>query len=764
MLENDQADIFEDQVRRIAKALWPQVKYQGATFAYNQERDAVFTTDECIHLVEATTSKKRAKAEQDAEKLAKLKRDIRPSSGDKAIQCWFITKQEPTADQRDAINKVTKKSNTAINCLSFVQFQSKLINADNYLDTRDSYFFGSIQDPRQDKKESDLIYIETDITDKNNSKWKISDICKKLIDGSRLLLLGDYGAGKSMTLREVYKRLKNDYFKSNNFKFPVYINLREHQGQQDPEEILDRHAKKIGFEPRSHLVKAWNSGYTYLILDGFDEITTYGIQGKWNKLKDVRYRSMTPIRKFIKQSSPDTGIILAGRVYLFDTETEMISSLCDDIDFTQLKLNDFTEEQIKLYLIKNSISTSVPEWMPSRPLLLGTLILRGILKDIETNNSLQGRAIDPGYGWDMLLDEISKRESKIDIGIDPPTVRNLYDRLATKARETQDGLGSFGQKDLMDIFFDVCQYQADEQALLLLQRLPGLGVDSPTEGTRKFVDEDFCDACRASDIISFILNPYTFNKNIFQGFLYALGKTGMSVSRHKTYTHEITAKQLNASIDSLKSEPNCEYAKFDLINIAKECNFNIGTALTISNVLAHELDLLTSSDLSSVEFSECYFYNLELPPSNIDNLFPHFKQCYIGNLKGRISREDLPNGVFSTNCEIESYSQGTDTVDDILSMPIGIGIKVALTILRKIYTQKGSGRLETALYRGLNTNSIRYVADVLKILHSNCIIDTYQRRGATIWLPIKTQRRRVNRLLSAPSTSGDSLLDILSQL
>ena len=58
--ENEQ---FEDEVRRIARELWPDREFSGATKFDGREVDGVFETEDCIHIVEATTSRRKQKAE-----------------------------------------------------------------------------------------------------------------------------------------------------------------------------------------------------------------------------------------------------------------------------------------------------------------------------------------------------------------------------------------------------------------------------------------------------------------------------------------------------------------------------------------------------------------------------------------------------------------------------------------------------------------------------------------------------------------------------
>ena len=68
---DDQQD-FENTVRRIARSLWPDAAYQGAQIVDGRERDGVFETEDVIHLIECTVSKKMDKAKIDMKKLLEL--------------------------------------------------------------------------------------------------------------------------------------------------------------------------------------------------------------------------------------------------------------------------------------------------------------------------------------------------------------------------------------------------------------------------------------------------------------------------------------------------------------------------------------------------------------------------------------------------------------------------------------------------------------------------------------------------------------------
>jgi hypothetical protein len=481
MTEQEQEKIFENEVRRIARELWPQAEYDGALMLEGRERDGIFETEECVHLIECTVSRTQQKAKDDAQKLATLAKKLQPKHPQKAIKCWFITREEPSPDQRTII----REKHNSVTALSFHQFQGKLIDAGSYLSLRLNYPFGSVRDPANPSSRENVEYVPLDLIEvSTNAPWSVSEIQQALIESKRLIVFGDYGSGKSMTLREIFRELRSAYLKNKTVRFPLYINLRDHFGQTNPAEVLERHARNIGYPHPSHLVRAWRAGYVILLIDGFDELTTLGIQGLWKRLHEVRYRAMEVVRLFVRDQPNDAGLVLAGRAHFFDSARERRNALHPTSGFIELALNEFNDEQIQRYLMKQGLAGSVPDWMPSRPLLVGYLAASGVLKDAFSGNLGKGSvAGDPAKGWDYILDRVCEREAGIEAGIDGPTVRRILERLATLARQSQSGLGPLSGEQIASAFLEVCGYQPDEKGSLLLQRLPGLGI---RQGRRRY--------------------------------------------------------------------------------------------------------------------------------------------------------------------------------------------------------------------------------------------------------------------------------------
>lgn len=168
MTDPEQDRLFEDEVRRIARELWPQAEHDGAMVLEGRERDGIFETEECVHLVECTVSRTQQKARDDAQKLTTLAKKLQPKRPQKAVKCWFITREEPLAEQRAAI----KEKNGTVIVLSFAQFQGKLIDVGSYLGLRMNYPFGSVRDPANPSSREGIEYVPLDLIElSTQSLW-----------------------------------------------------------------------------------------------------------------------------------------------------------------------------------------------------------------------------------------------------------------------------------------------------------------------------------------------------------------------------------------------------------------------------------------------------------------------------------------------------------------------------------------------------------------------------------------------------------------
>lgn len=755
---------FENEVRRIARSRWPDAQYSGASLINGRERDGVFETEDVIHYVEATTSKRADKARSDTKKLFELMSLQQKSGSMKGSIGWFVTKDEPTADQREEVKKYGKQQ---IKALSFSQFQQAVVDVSGYLSARANHFFGSIKDPTTGEINTKIEYVPLDLVNiESDQTYEIENITEGLRKGNSYALLGDYGAGKSMTLRQIYFSLAEKYKVSGTPLFPLYINLREHSGQDDPTEVIQRHARRVGFEKANTLVNAWRAGFVIPILDGFDEITSLGITASRNKMKEARRRSLEAIRKLIEQTPSSVGVIIAGREHFFNNKEERYDSLKLRKDTIDLNLNEFTSKQIQKYLRNNHREgkQKIPSWMPTRPLLVGYIVSRGLLDTLPEDEL----TLDHIDGWDYLLDRIFEREANISPNLDGSTLRKILERLATIVRSSPDGLGPITQKQIRDAFIDICETEPDDQANLLLQRLPGLGVYRNEEDSRIFVDVELSGICRARDITDFVVNPYDcLNDQQWRDAMSlantCAGNDAITKVCRNLRNYNVDLKVMIEQIVSMLNKTSgLDALRADIAAVLCSLPCPSSQKFIVEEGVYDGMELVfenTGDDFNNVIFKDCFFSLISIDTHCNSESLPVFEGCAIIKIRGRASRKDLPESNFNDDTDIEEFSESAGTQSSILNIGgLSKGEKVLLSILRKLFIQSLGGRAESALTRGLELNDRQLVPELIRLLQQRNLINIVNKGDGTIIVPVRKELHRVRSILSAPSNSNDILL------
>jgi hypothetical protein len=731
---------FEQQVKNVASRLWPEAIGGGSEVIEGKERDGVYITDDAVQLIECTISKTKEKAEKDIGKLSSLVKQMQKKYPDKAVKGWFITLEEPTADQRAVANN----QGYLVFACSFDKFQSKLINVPDYFSCRANYPFGSVRDPKTGEIKVLDEYVDTDLIDiiNENNVLDIKKIADQVLHGKRICVIGFYGVGKSMALKEVYKIQQRSYNSKYTVKFPVYLNLRDHHGQTSAVEAIERHARNIGFGHPEHLVRAWRAGFVNLILDGYDEIAVFGWTGKSSTLKDIRYKSMELIRDFIKNNPSNGGILLAGRRNYFDSIREGERALNLSTKDLIVRIGDFSTDQVKKYLNKKGLNSNIPPWIPTRPLLLGYLAAKGILTETAGSNGM----VEPAEGWNYLLEEISKREASIEAGLSADTIREIIEGISGIARAFQNGLGPIYQNDLEKVFKDKCGYPPDDRALVLLQRLPGLIPQDEQDGSRYFIDQVFASIAKAGDIFYYVVNPYDYkfasdprnwqeslDEDGVQMLTYRLGNLESSIVEESI----VQAKKIGADVLAVDLLMTLNYSGKPWTR----------ERITFQNVLIPTFEIKKEVDWSRIQFYETIFRELSVEELPELDTSPTFKSCIIGTMIGCSNVEMIAKEIIDEST-VDNYEIAETTTTAILNLDIPIPAKVGLTILKKLYLQSGGGRQENSFYRGLTSNEQAYIPNILEYFkHADIAIMSKRSGSNTVWQPVRSQTNRIRQIL-----------------
>lgn len=741
---------FEKKCTQIAHLLWPFAHVAGSIMAGGRERDGVFITEECVHLLEYTELRTKDKAEKDGKKLSDFIPEYQRKYPDKGVKGWFITSDEPTADQKSAILK--EKNGNRISAISFETFKSKLVNVPEYFSCRDNYNFGSVKDPGSSSNEPKVGFVQNELIECGSGDSLTPDeLLQREANGERWVFLGEYGSGKSMTLRYFYNHLKQKYLAGKISQFPIHINLRDHNGQDDSSEIIERHCKKIGYSNSGHLVRAWRAGLSILLLDGFDELAPLSFTKHSPRFKEVRKHAMLGIKKLISETPRESKVIVVGRSNYFDDIADRCNCIGIDSYWKEFQISDFTESQMVDYLHRYDIRGKIPTWMPKRPLLIGYLASHGIIKELLSHPD---EYVVPAQGWDHLISLICKRESEIEISLDGDTVRQVLERISTTARKSSNGLGPLFEADFTKSFESIVGNAPDKGSFNIIQRLPGIGIDNQIDGSRKFIDADLCDACRAGDLIKVLLDPYGKEKEIYEDSLYLSGNTCIDMVVYKIEQGVIPKGQIIQSINMISKLGKFGVLKYDFVQLAKRTGTDIDSInLNISGIDISRLELDDWGFWKNITFSDCFVNDMYIDADDLKNM-PSFNQTYISNIYG-INPEhfnEIKDHMFMS-CEVENIHNYSETNKQIFDLSLCLPEKLLLSILRKVFIQRGKGRVENALTSGVETGSQKYAADILAILQKYKYIYPTTNSTERIWHANRDKQDEVKEILKDPIRS-----------
>lgn len=773
---------FEREARRVARALFPNAGGYAPVIVDGRERDGVLNDGDTIHILEATTNPGKKKAEADLQKSIELKKSIMRQFPDHNFKIWFVTEKDPTADQMSVAIDARKKARCPVIAMSLNAFGQKLVDAPAYLEARQNYTFGSVRNPNPKVAQGRLSedqFIPLDMIDVATKATISPDALVTIFkeNAGLYLLLGDFGAGKSMTMRHIFYRLRDLYRTGKDSKFPIYLNLRDHIGQDEPSSALYDHGAKIGFTNPETLVRAWRAGFAHLFLDGFDEIASSRFRSDSKGLRTVRKRAMTLVRRFVEEHPSDgAALFISGRENYFGSAAERNQALgIDDRDVTSFTLNEFTNDQVQEYLRKLGLSGEfVPDWLPSRPLIVGYLAVLQILRKDGPDLASMSRA----EGWDYVLDRIAAREGRQieDLGGQTDAVRMFVDRLATRARSTSSGRGPISTKDMVDTFKQIIPSSPDEAAQQLLTRMAGLTVAAEEtaavvatavdqEDAREFVDNDLVDAARAGDVVRFIHHSY--DESLNQLFadpdtLTTMGDLGVEVAVYKL--RELSIGQATSALKVAAEQLMAPALAIDIFRVMslKEIGVLDPTkgrqSVTISDGYFGELELAPGVDMSSVTLRDCMINNLYLDQHGGEILGPRFEGCQIEQVFGAVSYDDLPKDLFDKNTGVASFKSDLETNSEIRQRDLQPSVRVLLTSLRKLFLQAGRGRRENAFYRGLGDNEKVYVADVLALVARHHFAHPHKLGGPIVWIPDRGKMREAMDILYAPQQSQAEII------
>lgn len=742
---------FENEVRTIARALWPAPPGDGAARVIDgRERDCIFELEDITHYLEVTANNSLEKVRHDVQKMVQY-RDTQTKRG-RPVKLWIITQFEPSPHQLEHCR------NNGVQIMALSEFRRHIIDAPSYMSCRVLHQFGSATNPSNDSVDvSGVKYQPVKILNERSGKTlSVQDIADLLIQPREIVLIGDYGMGKSLNIREVFLRLQKRYISSKGeTPVPVVLNLRQHWGQDEPSEAIRRHANLIGFSKPDQLIRAFHAGRLALLLDGFDEISGT----PWTrlpKLTVLRKNAVKLISNFVTQARGRCSVLIAGREHFFDSKSEMLEAFSLSPEYVLLSLTEFTDDEASSYLTKFGLSGPLPTWFPKRPLLLASLAARGLIGEVLDSQE----KVEPAEAWDKLLNLICHREAQIHKYLDASGIRRMLEILAGETRSSTANLGPITESQIAEAFRAVVDIYPDETARPLLQRLPGLTARDHQDGSRSFMDDQLLDVLRGGLLRQYIENPWQ-DPGAGQ-WQHGIGSLGAQVVATKMVELEKPDVQLNVATKQAIERWAAPTLALDLGVVMQYLSLALGddrdivdfNGMTITGGTIETLDLANLPAPYRLSLDSCLIGELVLPTEPLTDLT--LVNCMIEKVIGASDKTMLPDWI--QGCDVAQF-------DDVLTNAVileeskqPLSVRVLLTILRKLYIQGGGGRRENAFSRGLDPKMQRFVDPVLELIESEGLASRVKNRGYAVWYTTSGQKSRVVNILTNYGRSDDPVV------
>ena len=208
---------FEEKVRSVATHIWNgECKPQNVG---GVDIDGVILSGSDAQIfIEITEERAVNKVREDVIKLVTA-RNAYLQGFQSFPRCYCVVDGQITTGMLDA----AKPHN--VNVLSYTDFSKIFFDFDKYRFARETVAFGSALNPLTGAKD-DREYIDvTYIVDDFGKEIGVQDIIKMLGNGDHVVLLGEYGTGKSRCFKQIFKELASTANQTN--LYPIAIDLRD---------------------------------------------------------------------------------------------------------------------------------------------------------------------------------------------------------------------------------------------------------------------------------------------------------------------------------------------------------------------------------------------------------------------------------------------------------------------------------------------------------------------------------------------------------
>jgi hypothetical protein len=739
---------LEDTVRSIASLKW-QTEALPRNLA-GIDFDAVLdvSSEEQV-VIEITEENNLDKLRQGIVRIAAY-RTSRLNEG-VLVRGYIILRSVPSRSLLDTAE------HNRVRVMSANQFLDEFFRYDSYIKFRGEQAFGSAVNPITGQPDP-VPYIPVSYYDEESAKsYSVFDIAEKVAEGYRVILVGDYGTGKSRCVKQLFGILTS---REREYGKRVFaINLREHWGASSSSEIVAGHLEELGLSGQvDNAMQIVRNGGAILLLDGVDEVGAQVFSATRETKRSVRQAALQGVRKLIEANKG--GILLTSRSHYFDSDEEMLDASGFSLAQQVLVLRcpeEFSENEAKTYLSKIGLDIDPPEWLPHKPLVFQ--VISNI--DAKLASSILGSESGEIAFWNKFLTVISEREARIHGALKADVVREILLNLAETTRNGDSALGRITLGNIRDAYEGAIGETPDQAGEQMLMRLCTLGRVAPSSPERQFVDSYIVDGLRGT---AFLRSINTWNQKIVQQrWKQPLLHLGWSILYDSLERGGRDSLFQSALANLARGQNN--QAKAELISVLSA---HEGTNIDFPDSTLFDCDIFSlvvgQRRISNLQIKSSYIRNLEILPEPINKLSTvTLDDCQILQLSGVTSINGLPPWI--QNSEIEKYEQFSNTALREKAN-LSAAHTVFLVIIHKIFFQSGSGREERALMKGGfgQTFEPKLFSNVLSVLMREGIVIRHKGDDGWVYKPVRKHLGRMIRLTGQMALSEDPLWSEIGKL
>ena len=595
----------------------------------------------------------------------------------------------------------------------------------------------------------DYIPVRYQADDKSES-FDVQKIADRVLGGERIILVGDYGTGKSRCIHKVFEVLTTPHKQPGKQVFA--INLRDHWGASSASEIIAGHLEELGLSGSiDNAMQIVATGGAVLLLDGVDEVGAQVFGASRDSRRSVRRAALEGIRKLIQLTKG--GVLLTGRSHYFDSDEEMVEALGLSLYKAPTLLRcpeEFNDSETAQYLAQIQLSVEAPTWLPRKPLVFQ------VLSTID--RAVASKLLDTEDGelsfWNRFITAISEREARIHGSLQADAVRQILMNLAELTREGDSYLGRLSVRNVREAYELAIQDTPDQAGEQMLMRLCTLGRVAPASPERQFVDGYIVDGLRADAFVRSIdVQDKTIAGRKWKQPLSRLGWELLHNSLVKL-DNEGLFKSMLATLSRGANDQAYAEVLSTLLAVSGPAMDASGATLTDCDVYWLKIG---ERRLSNLAIKSSYIRNLELLPE-ADNLHSTLDlcDCQIIDLFGISSENGLPEWI--RHSEIEHYDSLSNS-NRIKNSSLGASHTLFLAVIHKIFFQPGSGREEKALMKGGFGQKYdpKLLSRILNVLQREKLVEKIQGDDGYVYKPNRKHTRRMAAIKGQLALSGDPL-------